>query len=138
MSLLHWNQKLSVGVLEMDYQHCELVEMVNDLHDAIKRGRRAEKLKPMVERLIGHTVDHFRDEEEFMQSIGFPGLEEHKRTHEKLVAEVRARYHQFLQGNAGTPQEMLAYLLDWVARHIQDEDMAYGEYAQRQKFVAMC
>lgn len=132
MPLLHWNQKLSVGVLEMDYQHCQLMEMLNDLHDAIKRGRRAEKLMPMLERLIGRTIDHFRDEEEFMKSIGFPDMEEHRQKHEDLVTEIQVRYCRFKEGNGGTPMEMMEYLLAWVANHLESDDMKYGAYAQSQ------
>jgi len=130
--LLHWCEKLSVGVPEMDHQHCQLVEMLNELDDAVRHGCGLEKQTPLLKRLIKHTVSHFQDEETYMQSIGFPEWEEHKREHERLIAEVEQRYCRLMEGKGGTQEEMLAYLLAWTADHIQVDDMMYAEYAQKQ------
>jgi len=39
MALLTWNDRLSVGIREMDEQHKILVELTNQLYDAMGTGQ---------------------------------------------------------------------------------------------------
>ncbi len=42
MSLINWDNTLSVNVAEIDGQHHKLVEMINELHDAMRQGKSRE------------------------------------------------------------------------------------------------
>lgn len=39
MPLIQWNESLSVGVVEIDRQHRKLVELINDLNNAMRQGK---------------------------------------------------------------------------------------------------
>ncbi|NJM14282.1 MAG: hypothetical protein HC896_01855 [Bacteroidales bacterium] len=39
MSLITWNEKYSVGIKEIDNQHVNLVNIINELHDAMLKGK---------------------------------------------------------------------------------------------------
>ena len=39
MSLITWNDTLSIKVEEIDIQHRRLVELINELHDAMSQGK---------------------------------------------------------------------------------------------------
>ena len=38
MALLNWDSSLSVNVAEIDKQHKKLINMINELNEAMKRG----------------------------------------------------------------------------------------------------
>ena len=42
MSLITWDESLSVNVAEIDRQHQKRVAMINELHDAMKSGKGKE------------------------------------------------------------------------------------------------
>ena len=35
MALLHWKDKYSVGIPAVDYEHKELIDLINRLHDEL-------------------------------------------------------------------------------------------------------
>jgi uncharacterized protein (UPF0210 family) len=38
MSLIIWKEEFSVGVAEVDFEHRELIELINGLHDSARPG----------------------------------------------------------------------------------------------------
>ena len=38
MSLITWKKEFSVGVAEVDFEHRELIELINSLHDSARPG----------------------------------------------------------------------------------------------------
>ena len=45
MALISWNESYSVKVKQFDDQHKKLVNMLNDLHEAMKQGKGRDALK---------------------------------------------------------------------------------------------
>ena len=41
MTLLHWQDNFSVGIVEVDHEHRELIGLVNALHSALGSDRSA-------------------------------------------------------------------------------------------------
>lgn len=39
MAFINWSDKLSVGVQQMDMQHKRLVELINELYEAMNSGK---------------------------------------------------------------------------------------------------
>jgi hemerythrin len=39
MSIIQWDESFSVNVAEIDKQHQRLLEMINELYDAMRQGR---------------------------------------------------------------------------------------------------
>ncbi len=79
---LTWNEQYKLGVELIDREHEKLFHILNKLY-AI--GRQKEKshfaCQEAVKYFKDHTLQHFADEEDYMASIGYAGLETHKRIH---------------------------------------------------------
>ncbi len=79
---LVWNKRYNIGVDRIDRQHQKLFVILNKL---FQFGHQEEKshwvCQEAVKYFKDHTLQHFRDEEEYMASIHYEGLETHRRIH---------------------------------------------------------
>jgi len=127
MPLMNWDQSLDIGVDAMNRDHQKLLDVMNRIYDSREKGGSAVNL--LVQQLGALCVKHFKDEEAFMISIGFPDLESHKRVHARLLS----RYGEFaeaIQKNDGKPSdEFFQFLRLWLASHIKCIDVKYGEHS---------
>jgi hemerythrin len=134
MPLMEWNDKLSVGVAMIDSDHKHLVGLVNELHDAVKAAKGKEVLGKVLDGLVSYTKTHFGREEVEMAKFSYPKSSEHIREHTNLtkqVLDVQAKYKA--GNNAILSMEVLAFLRDWLLKHIQASDKALGEFLKAQK-----
>ena len=63
MALITWNNMLSTGVTEQDNQHKKLIDLINQLNDAMQAGKGSEVLGKVLAELVNYTVFHFGYEE---------------------------------------------------------------------------
>ncbi len=126
MSLIEWTDALSVGVLEIDQQHKKLIDMINELYDAMRAARGKEVLGEILHRLKQYTQVHFSFEERAMERFGYAELADHKRQHEAFVAKVVEFSQAFNVGKATVTGELLNFLRDWLQSHIKGTDKKYG------------
>lgn len=125
---LSWKDSFASGHALIDAQHQGLFDVANDVLAAVLSSRPREEIGEIVERLIADVVQHFRDEEEFLASIGFLELDEHAEEHGRLLDKARelsAAFHgETLE--VGELFQFLAY--DVVTRHILGADRQYFPY----------
>lgn len=130
MALINWDDKLSVGVAEMDAQHKQLVDMVNNLHEAMKQGKSHEVMAVIVGDLKGYVKEHFSDEERYMKKINHPGLEAHIKEHTKLIEKVLDYETVVIEGKQVSSVDVRTFLRDWLLNHIQGKDKLYSPNAK--------
>jgi len=128
MALMAWNSTLSVNIVQFDEQHMELVNMVNELYDAMKAGNGQAVLGRIIDELISYTSTHFNDEEQHMTTHSYPEIAEHRSEHERLVKQVIELQQQFSSGQAVLTLDVMMFLKDWLMKHIQGDDKKYGAY----------
>jgi len=128
MALITWSDTLSVKIRQFDDQHKKLVEMVNQLFDAMKTGKGSQVLGEILKGLISYTQSHFAAEERLMKQYGYPEFEAHKKEHNTLVMQVADLQKQFQEGKPVLTQQVMTFLRDWLSKHIQGDDRKYGVY----------
>jgi hemerythrin-like metal-binding protein len=129
MPIMQWNEKMSVGVAALDNDHKKLVDLVNQLYDAIQAGKGNDALGKILDGLINYTVFHFKNEEQLFAKTGYPASEGHKKEHEDLTKQVLAVQAKFKSGAAGTlTLEVMNFLRNWLITHIQGSDKKYGPH----------
>ena len=86
----------------------------------------------IINRLQQHIEHHFRDEEEYMTSIGYPDLAAHKREHEEFTTRV-AQLKAELKATGHTPNadtEFYNYVSHWMNNHFRNADREYVAFAR--------
>ncbi|MBI4889885.1 MAG: bacteriohemerythrin [Acidobacteria bacterium] len=128
MSFIEWRSEFSVGVQEIDTQHRRLLDIINQMHEAMKMGGKAGAVTEVINDLIGYTRYHFAYEEKLLEGTGYPELEEHRRKHRAMVAQVEAFRSQAKTGSAAVSLKLMGFLKDWLTRHILETDKRYSAH----------
>lgn len=131
MPLINWNDLYATGIAEIDQQHQQLFQAVNDLFEGIQQGHAREQIGKTIDFLVDYARSHFQAEEEFMRSHGFDGLAAHRTEHELLLQEAVLFRAQFLANSASVrPMEVARFLSDWLTHHIQRMDFQYANFVK--------
>ncbi|MGD9718617.1 MAG: bacteriohemerythrin, partial [Sulfurimonadaceae bacterium] len=77
-----WDNNYKIGIDAIDQQHKKLFVLVNKLYDLEDEGDFKQELKQILYDFSDYMKTHFKDEEAYMESIGYPALSEHKKYHE--------------------------------------------------------
>ncbi len=133
MVLIEWSKDLELGIPEIDKQHRKLVEMLNEFYTELEEGHRQEAVEHFLKNLEDYLNFHLDYEEKFMEEIGFPETEGHKKVHQmfkKLYAEEKERY---LQGDTKALRELVAFAFSWLFSHIMKTDRKYADYLKEKE-----
>lgn len=128
MSMVTWSQDFSVSIQEIDDQHKVIVDLINEVNDAVSGDNNPETVGKVIERLVDYTKVHFLIEEALMRMFRYPDYEQHKKIHGKLLERVLAFQKQYAKGNAQIGQELLYFLRDWLLSHIMKVDREYSPH----------
>ena len=126
MALVEWNQALSIGIPEIDYQHRNLVSMLNALHTAIEAKEPREHLGEILEELDLYVSNHFATEERLMERINYEFTTQHKQEHRRLAETVQDYRNAFSRGE-DSAEEVMQFLIRWLLNHIAGADSHIGE-----------
>ncbi len=126
--LMEWSDQLSVGIRLVDDQHRVLVDLVNELHAAMRARKSDAVLVGVLERLKEYTVKHFAQEEEYFDRYGYPETSAHKEAHRKLVQQVLDFEAALKSGKAKVTMDIMRFLKDWLVNHIMGTDKRYAPF----------
>ena len=131
MQKMEWNESLSVGIDSIDEQHKTWIDKFNAVLKAIDAGQDQAAIISTLDFLLDYTDEHFSTEEAYMTETAFSGLEEHKAKHADLKAIVADMAREFREDGVShqLAQAIHTLMQNWLAKHIQEMDMAYAENA---------
>lgn len=128
MGFMTWDERFSVGVKTVDDQHIVLFEILNDLHDAMKKGQAQSVTGPLLRKLVDYTRHHFSSEEAKMAAVAYPGLAAHREKHRDLIQQVEQFIARFERSDIMLGVDLFNFLRDWLTTHIQKTDKEYGPW----------
>lgn len=129
MSLITWNDTFSVGFDEIDAQHKQWIQIINDLHAVFGCGDPQELSRIKVKSLatmIDYVNYHFEFEERFMEKMHFPELETHKQMHARFAGELMKIQADMQSGFQPLNTQLMSILKNWLEEHILNEDKKIG------------
>lgn len=127
MALITWSNMLSTGIAEQDNQHKKLIDLINQLNDAMKAGHGADVMGKVLNELVSYTVMHFGYEEKLMGQHSYSDTPAHKAEHAKFVQTVGDFKKKFDSGSAVVTAELMNFLRDWLTSHIMKTDKKMGQ-----------
>lgn len=125
MTLLVWNESISVNHADMDADHRNLFKIINNLCEAMRMGQGETVLEKMLTNLEDYSKNHFSREEQFLRESNHPDLSIQIQQHKLFSDKVLDYKKVFQSGDKIIALEMLQFLSDWLVNHIIKVDMNY-------------
>lgn len=127
---IEWDDSLSVNNQAIDNQHKKLIIEINNFLTSMINGEGESKIEPILSRLQNYVVDHFNEEERYMESINYPGLQKHNKIHRAFIDNLNNLVKTY---NESGPTAKLASIVQnevakWLIDHITVEDRKYMAY----------
>lgn len=119
---IQWDESISVGVPQLDEDHKRLIGLLCYMDDHQDEHVESESISLTMEQIREFASSHFRREEEYMQSIGFPEYDAHKKAHKKFKEKTASLCVDVMNHHQETPQDIYRFLHDWVTNHILGTD----------------
>jgi len=113
---------LSVGIKQIDDEHAKLFACLDRLMLSVNTRKGERTSVEVLASLQAYAETHFRAEEALMATHAFPGLELHRSEHQTFVDAILRFRGLADDPQANTPQQMTAYLMQWLMSHIQKSD----------------
>lgn len=129
MARIIWTSDLEIGIPEIDQQHKQLVDYINELHDS-RRNADRKKIAEVIDKTIEYTSLHFGFEETMLADAKYPLLRPHKKVHDLFVKRIADLSARFKSGEE-VGEELQNLLGRWLVGHIKHDDYAYKECVKR-------
>jgi hemerythrin len=130
MKLIKWSQEYSVNHDELDRQHKELIEIINEVYIAIKEEK--EYIPITLERLMKDAKFHFKYEEGLMDKAGYPLTDTHKKQHKKFTYDLLSFIDDFLTKSNIESKDLLNFFEVWLVYHILESDIEFTSFLNKQ------
>ena len=89
MSNFVWLDSFVIGVPEIDDDHREMLAIMRRV-EAEAEAEDFEASRRLLDALMAHSRGHFAREERYLERVGYPDLESHRRYHAALIGPAEA------------------------------------------------
>ena len=83
-----WDDKYSIGNSDIDLQHQKLFDLAKKSFIYANKNVSREEIRDIVAEFFEYMKEHFKDEQEYMELIGYPNLHEHTMIHKDIIASM--------------------------------------------------
>ncbi len=125
MPIISWDPKYSVGVVEIDGHHKQLINMINELYFAMNNDRGQDLVHNIIKDMLAYAKMHFEVEEGYMRKCQYLGMLQHYREHERFVKKAQEMAERCDSGEFILSLEVIQFLSGWLKDHILETDMKY-------------
>ncbi|MCM1245013.1 MAG: response regulator [Roseburia sp.] len=125
-----WKEEYKIGVDVIDKEHQRLFKIINKLfafQEDEKSGQWA--CQEGIKFFKQHALEHFADEERYMESIQYEGLEQHRGIHKGFRENTLPALEQELVETGYSPEAIEHFLgvcAGWLIGHTLTEDLSIG------------
>ncbi|MCR4300221.1 MAG: bacteriohemerythrin [Sulfuricaulis sp.] len=122
MSLIAWDNRFSVGVAAVDHEHRELIGLINETHERLKRPDADITVPDFLGEIYTRISAHFALEEKLMRASRYDQYPEHKADHERLLDAIRDIMDDYEDSREFDEGRFAQRLATWFTGHFSTHD----------------
>lgn len=129
MDSFNWTEVFVTGMSDVDQQHKQLVDMINQFGKHLSENTlQFDDIEKTYKELADYAQYHFREEEALMIQMGLDArhVDSHVGKHRIFLDEITLMHSAIDPGNPDSSKHLLDFLVHWLAYHIlgTDQDLA--------------
>lgn len=132
MPSFEWKSDYSVDDSVLDDQHRQMLAILNELAEALRRPAAPERAaRAVFDDLAAYVTGHCAYEEQRLVDAGYPEelVTEHRNQHNELLRQVQEFEKVFEHGGTGVLEDLMPFLYgEWLIHHICETDRDYVPY----------
>lgn len=125
--LMDWDPRLETGHPEIDRDHREFLDLLNDYYRQMQSGQGKDSVSAMLTKLKAHFDPHLALEEREMSRTGYPDLDPHRQAHQRFLADLDGLVRQDAAGQDVSIQA-LTFISQWLGDHTLKYDKAFAQF----------
>ncbi|MBK5241183.1 hemerythrin family protein [Clostridium sp.] len=119
--------KYKTGIVHIDAEHAKLFEIGERAYQLLKNSYnidKYDKIVDVIEELKEYTSYHFKDEEDYMESINYKRLFTQKMDHIYFIKRLdEVNLNKVDENQDEAIMGILTFLNDWLINHILKKDL---------------
>jgi hemerythrin-like metal-binding protein len=130
MALIEWRDSYKTGIRSIDYEHENLVWVINDLLDKLSHDCPTDDIVRSLGEIHALIEAHFALEEKVMRDIRYAAYPAHKEDHDRLLDDIREIMENV--GGGGDFKKTLGEVVNaWFTVHFSTFDKDFHGLAHR-------
>jgi len=121
MKLIGWTERFNVNIEEIDSQHQEIINLINEL-TIVPKDENIFIVHKCLVKLRKYAHFHFSCEEKYLQSLSPEAKTRHLKQHAYFIEKVVFFTDKAKVGKQVEIEELLSFLRTWVVEHITEDD----------------
>ena len=127
--LLVWKSEYGLGIPDVDHEHRELFDLINELHARMFEPESDTTVMDFLGELFSKISSHFALEEKLMRDGRYAELPAHKSDHERLLDEIRDLMDDYEDGRYVDVARFAVELERWFSVHFSTHDAALHRWS---------
>lgn len=127
MPYLEWSPAYDTGIGGIDYEHHRLVDMLNEIHELMRKGAEPDEIAAVLADLHALASAHFALEEKIMRDQKYPGLAARRDIHYHLLDQVREIMDAYETGSYRVGESLPETLKQWLMEAMGNDARMFGE-----------
>lgn len=120
-----------IGVRKIDDQHKKLINIISEFQDECENGNGKSKIREIIFFLVEYAIEHFKEEECYMEKNKYPKYSLHKKQHQYFIDEYIKIINHIKEKDAVEDSDIEGinkFAVDWILNHIKVTDMELGKF----------
>lgn len=128
-----WSEDYEIGNELIDGEHKEIFARI----DLLMAAKTDDEVRQMAVFMANYVVEHFRDEEELMRSVGYPDYDAHRQLHAEFRQSIEAKVMQINTSVEleGLKVELYNETFRWLIGHVLGVDTKIARFIRNQSRV---
>jgi hemerythrin len=115
----------------LEKEHQQLIDLLDALEQCISKGGSVNQAYKYLSDFVALAEEHFKNEEEIMETYKFPEIINHKKEHAVLLEELIILKSKIGHGHTPFGNDYLKLLRNWLEVHMFDADDRLDKFLQQ-------